>query len=295
MGRDFLAILIAFLGYSLHNIAQATQKIGLDVMPRRRARGWAIWITGTVVTPASPLLILYAVSIGNVALVGAMAGSGLASLAVFSMLVMKEKVRRRELIGVCVILAGVVVVGVFSRHNRPSNILLGPLFLYLGVAVLLSAAALLASLRRKRVGIAIGLLAGVLGGFVPLFQKVSTSRIGRSSSLVDRFPHSFLARALAMTQEHPLLRRAAQAFTNPYALAWIALSLLSFGLLQFAYRRDKAIRIIPAFSATTVVVPVTGGVLFFGATIHPVEWPAVAGILAGVFLLTLKPRSSTPG
>jgi drug/metabolite transporter (DMT)-like permease len=59
-------------------------------------------------------------------------------------------------------------------------------------------------------------------------------------------------------------------------------------VMQFAYRRGKAIQLIPAFAANTIAVPVVGGVLAFGERLHPLQWIGVILIFSGVLLLTLK-------
>ena len=135
---------------------------------------------------------------------------------------------------------------------------------------------------RRRDSLAAPVIAGfsgALGGFVALFQKVSTTEHGRSRSL---------ARGLAAAPAGPA---AAETLSNPYALAWIVLSVLSMLVIQFAYRRGAAIRIIPAFSANFIVVPILGGVLVFGEVLHPLQWVGTVLIVAGVLLLTLRPRA----
>ena len=64
--------------------------------------------------------------------------------------------------------------------------------------------------------------------------------------------------------------------------------MLPMVVLQFAYRRGKAIRVIPSFSANYVVVPILGGMLVFGESLHPLQWLGAVLMVAGVLLLTLK-------
>ncbi len=268
-----LPLLIAFLGYSVQNISQATQKIGLGIAGKRRARGRVIWALGTLGTGSSALILLLAVSLGNVALVGAMAGSGLVSLTIFSRLVMREKFGRRELIGVSIILSAAASIALLAREPQPTQVDLRILFIMLFVISGIYIGAILLSMAKGRaVGIIIGGFAGALGGFVAQFQKVSSSPIGQASAIVQG--SSYLARLVA----------------NPYTLIWVALSMSAMIVLQFAYRRDQAIRIIPAFSANYILVPTLGGVICFGESLSPFQWVAVAAIVAGVLLITTKRR-----
>ena len=80
---------------------------------------------------------------------------------------------------------------------------------------------------------------------------------------------------------------------NPYTLLWIALSMSAMIVLQFAYKHDQAIRIIPAFSANYILIPVFGGLLSFGDSILPLQWLGIAAIIAGVIILTAKPNQSS--
>lgn len=277
-----LSLLAAFAGYSIYAIAQAVQKIGLEIAGRHRSRGVIIWILATASMPLSILLILHAVSTGNASLVGAMSGSGLASLAVFSHLCMHETITKRELAGVITIVAAAILTGLFRLETAAVDPYLKALYIFLpavcGAYLLLW---LVLHSNSHLVGIIIAGLAGALGGFIPLFQKVSTSPFALARGLL----HFDFQTETALTA---LLNKGARLLSNPWALAWIAISLVSMVVMQFAYKRGKAIRLIPAFAANTIVVPVVGGVLAFAERLHALQWSGVSLILAGVLLLTLK-------
>lgn len=283
--KAVLSLIAAFSGYSIHAIAQAGQKIGLATATRRRTRGLAIWIFSTLSMPTAVFLILYAVSIGNASLVGAMSGSGLASLAVFSRLYMRERITRRELIGIFTVVTAALLIGIFRTQQAEGKFNLTALYIFF--PAICTAYLLLRLVFRKRdrtIGIVIAGLAGAIGGFVPLFQKVSTSPLGLSRALL----HFEFSNETALTS---LLYRGANLLSNPWALAWIVISLVSMVVMQFAYRRGKAIQLIPAFAANTIAIPVVGGVLTFGERLHPLQWIGVILILAGVLLLTIKDGS----
>jgi drug/metabolite transporter (DMT)-like permease len=288
MYRPFLSVVVAFVGYSVLNISQAGQKIGLAVLRTRRLAGISIWLVATLGTSLAAFINLYAISQGNVSLVGAMAGSGLGSLALFSWLVMKEPISRWELIGIAVVFAAAVLIGIFSGGFESPRPRVEALFLYLG-ALTAVYAMLWAVLRRRipLVATVIGGFGGTLGGFVTLFQKVSTTNFGRSLSFLS---------ASGETPEIPAVSGVGAVLTNPYTLGWVLLSIVSMVVMQFAYRRGKAIRIIPAFSATYVVIPILGGVLVFEEVLHPVQWIGVALVIGGILLITLKrPRKRQEG
>jgi drug/metabolite transporter (DMT)-like permease len=275
----WLTILLAFAGNSVLNIAQAGQKFGLALMARHRRRGALLWVGSLLGTTVAALISWVAVTIGRVALVGAMAGSGLASLAVFSYLVMKEKIRARELAGIGVMAGAAVLIGLFQRELPLAEPSLRRLFPYLGVLCAAALASWLALRGRGRVvGPVIAGFSGVLGGFVPLFQKVSSSATGRGSS--------FVARVLEGGHW-------AHAIANPFTLLWILLSIASMAVIQFAYRHERAVRLIPYFTFCMILVPVLGGVLAFGEKLQAVQWVGIALILTGLLLLT-APAADSP-
>ena len=166
----FIPLFVAFLGYSLQNISQASQKIGLVRMRENRKKGLMIWLLATLGTGSSALILLVAVSLGSVALVGAMAGTGLIALTVFSRLVMGETIGRRELTGVLLILSAAILIGASARVSGPAAITVDNLFAMLALVVVgYTAAWLLLRRRRKGLGFVIGGFAGALGGFVTQF------------------------------------------------------------------------------------------------------------------------------
>jgi drug/metabolite transporter (DMT)-like permease len=277
------SILLGFLGYSILNIAQATQKIGLRVAKDKKLKGWTLWIVATFFTSVSIFIVLYAVSLGSASLVGAMAGTGLASLAVFSHFVMKERVGKKEIAGIAIIIAGAALIGYLAKENTRPTFLLERLFIMLGIVITAYIILWLVFIKKDSIaGIIIGGFAGALGGFIPLFQKISTSDVGKASSF---FPQP------ASGQEAALWDSLLAIFANPYAIIWILISFISVAVLQFSYKRDQAIRIIPSFSANCLIIPVIGGVICFLEILHPLQWLGVVMILGGLFLLTVKLKS----
>ena len=184
MYRPLLSLLVAFTGYSLLSISQAGQKIGLSLLKTRRLPGSLIWTAATLGTLVAALINLYAPSLGSVSLVGAMAGSGLASLALFSWLVMKERVGAQELAGIGIIFAAAVLIGALARPSGSRTPRVEVLYAILG-AVSVGYTVLWTAFHRRNplVATVIAGFSGTLGGFVALFQKLSTTEQGRSQSL----------------------------------------------------------------------------------------------------------------
>ncbi len=289
MKTELLSLFMAFLGYSLHNIAQASQKIGLSISKKNRTQGLSIWISATIFTSVSIFIILYAVYLGNVSIVGAMAGSGLASLTIYTRFVMKEKVTKHGLIGVLIIMCATGLIGAATKKVKPTYI--SPLILIellAGITGVFAVLWILLRRKKNKLGVFIGIFAGILGGFIPLFQKISTSQIGKAHSLARQFIHYTSLTSSVDRVILKILIKALEILANPYALTWILLSIISMIMLQFAYTQDKAIRIIPAFSAITVILPVLGGVFCFHESLPVLQWIGIVLILTGVLLITVS-------
>ena len=277
-----LSLILAFCGYTLHNLGQAGQKIGLELARRNRLAGAGVWLAASAATTAAAFLLLYAVSKGSVSLVGAIGGSGLASLALFSRWVLKEPINRWAAAGIALIFVGSGLIGALSRpmpavHPDPAT-----LFGFLAGLCLLYGA-LWAAFRRRRdaAGIVIAGFSGALGGVIPLFQKISTSEFGRSRSLLElefQTPGRFLE----------MLEHGAEILSNPFARVWMGIAVTSTVIMQFSYGRGAAIRVIPSFAANFITVPVIGGMICYGERLQLLQWAGVAVIAGGVLLLSLN-------
>jgi drug/metabolite transporter (DMT)-like permease len=267
MQSSALALIIAFLGYSLHNIAQAGQKIGLARYRRQRGPGAAIWAISTAGTSVSFFLVLAAISIGSISLVGAMAGTGLVSLAIFSHFVMRERVDKREVSALTVIIAGAGLAGaVAGAAEGPSDgtVRTGLLWALLAGGSVLYSIVWIATRKTRHTGAVVGGFSGFLGAYSQLFQEHGTSAVSAADGFVPF---------------------AASLITNPVTLVWVGLSVVSMIVLQFSYRHGRAIEIIPSFVGNFIVVPVLGGVIIFGQNLAVVQWIGVAMITAGSVVL----------
>lgn len=297
MGSHVPAIIIAFLAYSILDLGKAFQKVGLAVASRNRARGIGIWIAASLATSASSFLILYAVSLGSVLIVGAMAGTGLAAVIVLSRFLMKTPVGRNELLGVACVMAAPFLLATVYHEPRATRLVIEHLFYFLGAALTVFTILILIFRRgKKMLGILLAGGAGTLGGFVILFQKISTSAVGRDAAFLH-FGDS--GAAVLNPGQASLLLRLAQVFANPYAVAWIAISLLSTLVLQFSYKHGEAIRLIPSFNSAYILIPILGGAFIFREPLHPIQWGGVFLMLCGVSILSFwssdRGRSSSAG
>lgn len=269
MANPLISILLAFAGYSMLNIGQAGQKIGLSMRHRRRVAGWLLWTGATAATSLSVLLVLSAISIGSVALVGAMSGTGLAALAVFSHFVMGERLTWREVAAIAAIIAGAVAMGL-TAPEETRIVRTAWLYSLLGAGVVIYVVGWLIARGKPAVGVVIGGLSGFLGAYSQLFQKFSSTR-------------TTIADGIGLFLE--------SLITNPVTLIWVGLSVASMLVIQFAYRHADAIRIIPAFTTNFIVIPAVGGVIVFGESLAVHQWAGIAVMLPASGVLSRRRRS----
>lgn len=276
MDDTVLSLLLAFLGYSILNIGQAGQKIGLAKRFEEPAAGWTVWGIATAATFISVLIVYIAISFGSVSLVGAMTGSGLASLTIFSRFVMKEKITGREGTALFLIVAAAVLIGVFRRPLGGTEPSYTALYLFFGIGIGIYLTLTILSWKKKLFGMVLGSFAGFLGGFSTIFQKVTTAEAANiffhDEGVVAGFFH---------------------AIKNPLTAVWILLSVASMIILQFSYKGGKAIRIIPAFTVNFILAPVLGGLIVFSESLFIVQWIGIIIMVIGSVLITVTREEKT--
>jgi uncharacterized membrane protein len=286
MGGHVLSIIVALVAYTMLDVGKVFQKIGLAVMSARRGRGIAIWLAASTATSASSLLILYAVSLGSVLVVASMAGTGLVAVTLLSAHLTRARPRPIEIVAVTCIMIAPFLMGSVYVEPPADPVAVEHMFLSLAavMAVLLVPTLFLGG-RSGALGGLLALAAGALGGFMVLFQKLSTSVQGRAASLFGA-DGGWAGGAGAIPAWVPVL-------VNPYAAVWIALSLLSTLVLQLSYRHGQAIRLIPLFNGACILVPVLGAVFIMAERLHPLQLAGVFLIFTGIACLARGGRAST--
>ena len=263
VNQTLYAALLAFAGYTFLNLGQAGQKIGLEMKAERPAPGWTLWVVATLATSVSFWLVFVAISIGTVSLAGAMSGTGLASLAIFSRLVMKERLGIGKTIALVGVIVGAALVAWFAEPGgTDANLTI--LWAFLGIGIVGYSVAVLLTRGGSLAGVMLGGLSGFLGAYSQLFQRLGGADLPWSDG------------AMAVI---------GSMISDPVTAIWIGLSIASMVVIQFSYRHGQATQIIPVFTANFVVVPVIGGVLVFGEQLLLVQWIGVAVVLAGSVLL----------
>jgi multidrug transporter EmrE-like cation transporter len=191
---------------------------------------------------------------------------------------------------VAAILAAPFLIALAARVEPAVGFLMLPLLVYLA-AVSAVYVVLVLMLRSSARGLALGGLAGAFGGFVVLFQKASTSPSGRALLLADAVNGAMVDRAgmPPVFSECGMAVRLMEFLTNPFAIAWILLSILSALVVQFSYRHVESFRVVPVFDANNILISVLGGLVAFQSRLQALQWCGVVIIYGTMCVLALRP------
>lgn len=242
------------MGLLLGLVAFVASNLGMGLQKAGTTRGsLRTWLCGTVLTVSGSLLLFPALALGRASVIAPLEGVGLAALALFAWRVLGE---RPPVAALAAIAAGTALVGVFGGAERlPDEVLrpdrLGPVAL-----AVVAAAALLALLPRRGVGL--GLAAGAMAGLAMILQK-----------------------ALGEV----LLADPAALLADPRTLGFLAAAGAGFLGLQWSYRHGRAVQVVPSYAAGTILVPTAAAPFLFGEAPHPLVGLGAGIILAGIVLL----------
>ncbi len=283
MNGNLAAMSVAIMAMAFMNVGQSIQKLGSDRWFGKKPAGLILWALGILTTTVSSFVTMWAVSLGDVSLVGAMAGTGLPFVVLFSILVLKEPIGPvRQYLGIVVILVSAILIGLFKAPGPEGVMYPIRVWILLGTVLLAFVIIIIVSrIKHGRVsGFWLSALAGCLRGFVPLFQKLAVSPLGKEAAPDWTW----------LTGLPDWLERTVRSLVNPYTLTWMVVVTISMVIFQFAHHRDTAMRNIPSFTVAFVLLPVIGGVLCFAEGISLVLVVGVTGILLGNSMVTRQGR-----
>ena len=261
-----LSLILAFLGNSMIAVGQGIQKSQVQSIEWKMetAKKWKkvlIWICGILFSNGGLVFLYFAVAVGSSSMVGAMNASGLIALLFFSHFALKEKIDSVEIGGVAMIFAGVIAMFLLP-HEPEVVVAFDPSALWVSTAItvtVLLCFAVLLKLINKPTGFALGLLAGSLSGAVVIQQRAASLGIE----------------------------------TAIYIGISLAFYFFSFLSLQFAYRRNRIINVLPYYNALRVIVPIVGGQFLFGERLSVWQWAGIGTILAGMVMIFTRIETQT--
>jgi drug/metabolite transporter (DMT)-like permease len=266
------AILFAIFATTCFQVGLVLQKIGADRLPRlgltvRQGSVFLaflrspIWLAGIAVNTFGWFLFLKAVANAPVSIIQPVLGFGLALLALFSVVVLKERLAPLESGGVAMLIAGLVLLGVSAaRQEAPGSILVGPLVVVsVAFAAVLAAALPLSRSGRAPLPVVLGFAAGILFGLAALYTK---------------------GLFLMLESEVPLL-------------AWLvflplmmAANVCGMWVMQAGFQQGRALIVAAVSAVMTKIVAIIGGMATLGEVL-PEDGAFAAARVAGIVLILL--------
>ena len=228
-----------------------------DAAFRRDRRGW---LAGFVLVNLAPPFNYLALLGLPANVVAAATGSNVAFAALFSALLLGEKIGARELI-LSLLLFGAIAVaglrgGVVSVSSAPE---IHFVWLFILVPFALAALSVMFRSRSRSPGlaVAIGALSGAMGGFMLIPLK-----------LLGGLGPGILAWLAA-----------------PWLWLYVGAGVFSFALVQLAYKDGEMRRVAPAYYGLQVFWPALASLFVFSQPFDPAQWVALAAIGACVALM----------
>jgi drug/metabolite transporter (DMT)-like permease len=236
---------------------------GLRMFARPHRRDLGIWLLGLGITAGAA--VPYSVGLklsGSPSAVSAMTGVGLIGLTVYALAVIGERMGPLDVLGMLLVVAGTSTLaalgagqGLAARAFEDRTLI--PVVLALALPA--AAACLLARRYRRVHGLAHGLAAGLCIGLAIFIADLGLVRTGGS-----------LGGQLA----------------TPYP--WVALVFAASATVvtQLGFLRGRALEVVPAVNAATVLTPLLLELVIYGAVPTASRVLVIALILAGVVLLS---------
>jgi len=279
-----LTVLYGVLGAVAVSLGKGLQKYGVDSLAtgmRAFARGnrWKlfVWCLGTAGIVSSAFFIFAACAHGPLTIVGALSGTGLVALVLFSTFVLKEPLGNSEKLGIAAIVVGTFIAGYFDGDPRAPSLQLtnfsGTVLdightITLGLCLLgLCFGAAAWSWRRNfaRFGLIFGSISGVCGGISVFFQKGAVLYC-QCGDVFDDIP---------------------AALRNPFFYLFALTGILDFLVTQYALSRAKAVTVVPCYQTFSMLVPMAGGVFACHDALNVPQVAGIALLLCGVVLLSV--------
>lgn len=254
-----LGLVIGFISYVSLYMGKGVQKLAIEGIKVQtlRSKHTGIWVFGTVLT-ALPVFIQWAaLAFAPVNLIAPLEGFGLLSLLIFSILVLKESITRKRIIGSANIIIGTILVAMFARppelaqHNTIS---LSMLFIIAVPLLCLEIVALLISRKHtyRFAGPLIGFTAGTCMALQTLFKRISVI---------------------------PELR----VFAAVFVFIFTPLTLI---VTQFGFVKAKAGEVVPLFTSGSILIATVFGVVILDEALHILQGVGIVLIITGIFFLT---------
>jgi drug/metabolite transporter (DMT)-like permease len=271
MNVEFIfGVLLGILAALLLNIGKGVQKLKVHVFlqGRRmfsREHRWdlTIWTVGFLMTASAA--VPYSVGLmlsKSPSTVSAMTGVGLIGLSIFAVLVIGEKLRPRDWLGILLVVVGTSVLACLGagKEAQAKQFLDRSLVITVSALVLAATVACVIAFRlRKLHGMTFGLAAGLSIGLAIFIADAGLVRSGDSLS---------------------------GQFSTPYPYIAILFAATATAVTQVGFLRGRAVEVVPSVNAAIILTPlILEGIIY--RHLPPLAILAfVTVVVAGVLLLS---------
>jgi multidrug transporter EmrE-like cation transporter len=265
------AIILAILATTCFQGGVVLQKVGANRLPRlglsiRQGSVYLafmrspVWLAGIAIQTVGWVFMLKALANAPVSIIQPVLGFGLALLALFSAVFLKERLSRLESGGLVLMVAGLVLLGVSAaRHEGGGAVALAPLLaVSLVFAGGLGAAFPLGRSGQLPLPVVLGFGAGILIGLAALYTK------GLFLTLDAGLP------LLAWLVFLPLM---------------MAANICGLWVMQAGFQQGRALIVGAVSAVTTKVVAIVGGMTTLGELLPEDRAFAVARVAGFVLIL----------
>ena len=256
-----LASISMNLGKGIQKMKVVVWKTWPRVLAPENRRNFLIWCVGMLMTTVAGILFTKALKQAQPSIIASLNGVGLIALAVFSSIVLREKVGGREWGAIGLIIVGTLVVqSLQKKTGGDMAFTMSALLWVLGLSIAsFTAIVLVTKVVNKGRAFIYAMIAGTFLALMFIFFKIAN---------VEKGPG-------------PL-----GEFLTIYFLVGFLCGNGAFVFTNLAFFHGSATMIVPTVNSFMILMPIIYEYFVFGAMMKPVQYAGVGVIVAGVVILT---------
>ena len=264
-----LGLLLGIIGYIMLHLGKGIQKFAIEQFKsddkfKIKSKNSGTWLLGTSFTVIFFILNWIALLFAPVNLIAPLDGLGLIVFFVFSYFVLKEKIKRFEILGIFLIIIGTIFVTLFNSNPseiKSKNLNLFFLFILFILIIIVQIILILYSKLNnyKGSGVIFGIAAGTFMAFSTICKRIT-------------------------------------AIPDVIIKITFVIIVLIFGLMQgilsnIGYTKARANVVVPSFTSSSIIIAVLIGYLCLNERIVFIQVFGIIQIICGIILLTAFKRS----
>jgi len=221
------------------------------------------WMLGMFCTFIGWLLFVKATDLGEVSVVQPLMSVGDLFLVIIAVTYLKERLNRREWVGLGLTIFGAVVLATEARVIQPLSIAWINFFGFLFLTVMMFIALLIFGKSAQRVEVALSVAVGLAFGTGAALTELLTAYLSLTGKSLDSMAF----------------------FMNPILPSMIAANIAGIALLQAAFQKGRAAVVIPVQLAIANSLVVLASVVIFSESITVIRLIGISFIIVGTGML----------